>query len=122
VPFERVVGIYDADGTLRGELAYLLGRARGTAHCALCDITHGRLRRRPDFDVAVTALDVPFELRHRDEVDDVGRAAAGGRYPCVVGIADGRGTVLLDADELERCEGDPATMVELLVAALQRPT
>jgi hypothetical protein len=41
----RLIGVYNAEGSLRGELAYLLGKLTGRAHCALCDITHGALRR-----------------------------------------------------------------------------
>ena len=35
-----LVAVYHADGGVRGELSYVLGRLLGTAHCALCDITH----------------------------------------------------------------------------------
>jgi hypothetical protein len=118
VGLERLVGVYDADGTIRGELAYLIGRARGTAHCALCDITHGRLRRRSDFDDACRGLAVPLELRHRDEVDETVRAAAGGRYPCVVGIGAAGAWVVMDRDDLDACAGDPAALVERLNAAV----
>ena len=115
---ERLVGIYDADGTIRGELAYLIGRTRGTAHCALCDITHGRLRRRADFDDACRELAVPLELCHRDEIDETVRAAAGGSYPCIVGIGAAGAWVVMDRDDLEACAGDPATLVEQLNAAV----
>jgi hypothetical protein len=45
-----LVGVYHADGSWHGELAYLLGRLSSRVHCALCDITHGLLRRRRAFD------------------------------------------------------------------------
>lgn len=116
--FERLVGIYDADGTIRGELAYLIGRARGTAHCALCDITHGRLRRRADFDAACRGLVVPLELRHRDEITETVRAAAGGSYPCIVGIGAAGACVVMDRDDLDACAGDPDTLIQQLNAAV----
>jgi uncharacterized cupin superfamily protein len=118
VSIERLVGIYDADGTVRGELAYLLGRARGTAHCALCDITHGRLRRRADFDEASEQLTVTLELRHRDEIDETVRLAADGRFPCVVAVGTEGAWVVMDRDDLDACEGDPAALVERLNAAV----
>jgi hypothetical protein len=37
----RLVGVYNANGTVGGELAYFLGARLGRAHCSLCDITHG---------------------------------------------------------------------------------
>lgn len=36
----ELIGVYNADGGLFGELRYLVGNARGTAHCALCNIAH----------------------------------------------------------------------------------
>jgi hypothetical protein len=118
VRFERLVGVYDADGTVRGELAYLIGRTRGTAHCALCDITHGRIRRRADFDDACAGLLLPLELCHRDEVDETVGAAADGRYPCVVGVGASGARVIMDRDDLEACAGDPAELVDRLNAAV----
>ena len=56
-----------ADGTLLGELAYVVGHLLGRRSCALCDITHGRVARRPQFDEAAVTLGVPFDLLHHDE-------------------------------------------------------
>ena len=42
----ELVGVYHADGSLLGELRYIWGKLRGTAHCTLCDITHGRLSEK----------------------------------------------------------------------------
>ncbi len=63
-----LVGVYHADGGLRGELTYVLGRLLGSTHCALCDITHGLIRRKHAWDAMVTRLGVPFELVHRNHV------------------------------------------------------
>lgn len=114
--FERLVGVYDAEGTIRGELAYLIGRARGTAHCALCDITHGRLRRRADFEDARARLAIPLELQHRDEIDQTIKAVADGRYPCIVGVSQAGASMVLDRDDLEACAGDPDQLVDRLNA------
>ena len=44
----RFVGVYNAEGTLRGEVAYWIGARLGLGHCALCDITHGVFTVRAD--------------------------------------------------------------------------
>ena len=38
----RLVGVYNANGGIVGELSYVLGKVKGSAHCALCDISHGK--------------------------------------------------------------------------------
>jgi hypothetical protein len=45
----RLVGVYNANSTITGELAYFIGAGLGSAHCALCDITHGLVRERPEW-------------------------------------------------------------------------
>lgn len=52
----QVIGVYDAEGTLWGELHYLWRRTFSGEHCALCDITHGSFRRRPDWDRCASAF------------------------------------------------------------------
>jgi len=65
----RLVGVYRAEGSLRGEIAYVVGKLLGTAHCALCDITHSPVRRKAAWDRMAAGLGVPFELVHLDERD-----------------------------------------------------
>lgn len=68
----RVVGVYNARGTVLGELSYLLRRTFAGEHCALCDITHSSVRRRPDWDRCSRSFSlefgIPVDLFHLDEV------------------------------------------------------
>jgi hypothetical protein len=36
----RLTGVYNANGGIMGELAYVLGHLVGARECNLCDITH----------------------------------------------------------------------------------
>jgi hypothetical protein len=80
----RLVGVYDADGTLRGEVTYWVGARLGRRHCSLCDITHGSIRRRPEWTACTDGLAVPFDTYHRNDQPEAVRAAAGGAAPVVV--------------------------------------
>ena len=104
-PIRRLVGIYDADGGLTGELRYLVARFRGRGHCSLCDITHGSLREKSAFRQCRARLGVPMELLHRNQRNDV---ADGFEFnlPCVLAETDGELLCLLDATALESCQGD----------------
>jgi hypothetical protein len=114
---ERLIGVYDADGTLLGELAYVAGHLLGRRSCALCDITHGRVRRRPEFDAAAATLGVPLELLHRDERSPALVLLTDGALPCVVADGGGEQIVLVDRNTLASCGKDPAALVDAIRAA-----
>jgi sarcosine oxidase gamma subunit len=115
----RVIGVYDADGTVFGELSYLVRARLGRAHCALCDITHGRVRVRADWERCRDSLSVPFVTFHRNDQPEAVRAAADGRLPVVVAeCEDGTSVVLLGPDELAACAGSPERLVEAVQAAI----
>lgn len=96
-----LTGIYHADGSLLGELRYVTGKLLGTAHCALCDITHGRVRKKRAFSRLQQRLEVPMDLVHLDERDDELAVFTDGRTPSVVGRTDHGLVMLLDAEQLE---------------------
>jgi hypothetical protein len=115
----RLVGVYDADGTILGELSYLVRARLGRAHCALCDVTHGRVRERADWRAARAGLPVPFVAYHRDDQPAAVRAAGGSRPPAVVAeLAGGEVVAVLDAEAIERCAGEPEQLVSAVVAAV----
>lgn len=113
------LGIYDADGGVRGELAYLVGHLLGTMECALCDITHS-WRRKPEWDQMVERLGVPFVLRHRNEVTDAAASVVVERagLPVVLGRdANGTWHPVLERADLERAAGRVDAVERLLLAA-----
>lgn len=73
----ELIGVYHADGGVVGEAKYVIGKLLGTAHCALCDITHSPVRRKPAWDAMVARLGVPFRLVHLNEMSAQVAAAVG---------------------------------------------
>lgn len=120
-PLRRLVGVYDADGTLRGELTYWVGARLGRAHCSLCDITHGLARERRDWQACRAGLPIPFDTHHRDDQPPAVRAASAGRLPVVVAETDD-GTVvpLVGPDELDACGGSVERLMAAIEAAMTR--
>lgn len=110
-----LVGVYDAEGGLLGEAAYVWGKLRGTRHCALCDITHGRVRRKPAWDRMVAGLGVPVELRHLDELapDEAAAVAACGA-PVVLARTSGGLRPLVGAAELDGLDGSVERLGDLV--------
>ncbi|CAN5599415.1 hypothetical protein BH10ACT3_BH10ACT3_18400 [soil metagenome] len=113
----RLIGVYDADSTLRGELSYWVGARLGRTHCSLCEITHGMVRERADWRSCRDGLSVPFDTYHRNDQPDDVPAATGDAAPVVAAQTDDRIVVLLDASRLEECDGSPERLVDALTAA-----
>ena len=116
----RLVGVYDADGTWRGELGYWLGARLGRRHCALCEITHGSVRERPEWTACASSMPVEFVTFHRDDQPEAIRGAAGGRTPVVVADTDDGSVVLLGPDDLDACRGSIDQLVTAIEAAVSR--
>ncbi|MEQ6901349.1 hypothetical protein [Nocardioides sp. YIM 152588] len=115
----RLIGVYNADGGLLGEVAYVWARARGTRHCALCDITHGRVRRRPEWDRMVADLRIPVDLLHLNEIPpDVRQAVVACGAPVVLAQTAAGLVPLVDSAELDALDGSVARLGDLLRARL----
>ena len=98
----ELIGVYHADGGVIGELRYVLGKARGSAHCALCDITHGTVRRKPEWDRACRDFPIPIRLVHLNERDsDEVDACVLGTPTVLVRSSDGSLRVALGPSDLE---------------------
>ena len=119
---ERLIGIYDADGTLWGEVSYVVGHLLGRTHCALCDVTHGSLRPKAAWQRCQAELGVPFVAIHRNDRDPALRELTDGALPCVVVVGVDGPEILVGADELERCDGEPEVLVTVIIAVLAART
>ena len=109
---ERLTGVYHAEGSLVGELRYLIGRTVGSTHCGLCDITHGTVREKRAWRACRGALGVPFETVHLDERSAAVRAVTDGATPAVVAHVGDDVIPLLGPDGLDACAGEPAALLD----------
>ena len=118
----ELIGVYHADGGIIGELRYVIGRARGTTHCALCDITHGSVRRKREWDHACRAFDIPIRLVHLNERSTHETAGCTFGTPTILARwSDGTVTALLGPDDLE-LDGSVSDFFERLNHALVKST
>lgn len=105
-----------------GETVFFLGHILGQMQCSLCDITHGPLRRKRDWDQMLARLGVPFELVHRNEQGPLVAAVTGGQLPAVVAVQGGRAEILMGPEVLAALNGRVEAFEHALAAALrQRP-
>lgn len=117
----ELIGVYHANGSLVGELTYVVKRALGRGHCALCDITHGPLTEKAAWKSCRSRLEVPITTVHLDERGPDVAAVSEGRTPCVVGrTGSGEVVMVATAADLDACAGQPDSLVDLLEQRLAR--
>jgi hypothetical protein len=116
---DRLVFVYDADGSVVGEIRYWVGTLFGAEHCSLCDLTHTRWGRRAEFRSCASRLGVPIVTHHRDDAPPEVLAVA--TPPAVVGITVDGPVVVLDRAALAGLGGDLVAFERALRTALERP-
>ncbi len=115
-------GVYHANGGLVGELAYVFGKIRGTAHCALCDITHGPFSKKPEWRELELELGIPVRLVHLNERSPELLAATGDRTPTLMLETEDGFTEVISPEELEEVGGSVAEFRARLEAVLSSTT
>ena len=107
------VGIYNANGSLLGEVSYVLAKYTGRGHCELCDITHGTFRRKRSWDTACEQAGINVELLHRDEATE-DQLHVAGNLPAVIRKDGNTWRLIAGPAELAACDGDPERLMSVL--------
>lgn len=109
----EIIGVYDADSTLIGEVSYWVRARFGKAHCSLCDLTHGLLTVKKEWVECTRSLGVPVSTYHRNDAPaDVLSATTD--FPVVLVRTSGGLGVAAGPDELARFAGDTGAFGEWL--------
>jgi len=118
---DRLTFIYDASGTLFGEIAYLYRSQVKGELCTLCDITHTWHGKRSEFTSYEARLRTPIEYLHRNDLESgpgTAYASLGDALPTVVAHVGDRWVVALGPDQLSACNGDVRAFEQALRIAL----
>ncbi len=116
----QVIGLYNADSSIIGELKYAFNKLAGSGGCALCDITHGiNPFGRSEWRAACQSSLRTVQWLHRDEAEAPLDQLT---LPCVIELTDqGDIRVLLDRRRLMACNGSIERFIEALSQALNSP-
>lgn len=101
----ELIGVYDADSTLLGEISYWVGARFGITHCSLCELTHGLFTKKSEWNQCSESLSIPFQLFHRNDAPHDVIAALAGEFPAVLQRTTEGVKVILTKDALERFDG-----------------
>jgi len=114
----ELIGVYDADSTLLGEISYWVGARLGTANCSLCELTHGLFTKKSEWRKCADSLAVPFRLFHRDDAPGDVLIALAGKFPAVLQRTTNGVSVILTKEELERFDGRTSDFAEWITEYL----
>jgi hypothetical protein len=115
---DQLIGIYDADATIIGEVSYWIGARLGLRHCSLCDVTHGLVAEKASWRSCKESLPLPFVTYHRNDMPDDVRAVVGSALPAVVIRRGGTVSHLLSASEIDTAQGSAERLAEMISAKL----
>ena len=120
--YPRLVGVFHADGGLNGELRYMIGKVRGTAHCELCDITHGlNPLGKKQWRELSAELPLPIELVHLNEMDTrTAVLVSEATSPAIAYLGESANSdhVLLNREQIGECGKDPQKLYDAIIEAL----
>ena len=108
----ELIGVYDADASLLGEVSYWVGARLGITHCSLCELTHGLFAKKSEWKQCADSLGVPFRLFHRDDAPNDVITALGGKFPAVLLRTTEGVKTILTKDELENFDGRTSDFAE----------
>jgi hypothetical protein len=110
----KVYCIYNAEGSIWGELKYLWKKYTYNFKCSLCDITHNTFLEKFEWKEKVKGLKFKLETIHLDEQPSTLKKITKGETPCVVLENENRYTILLKNIELNKIEGDVDSFFKIL--------
>ncbi|WP_420588605.1 hypothetical protein [Bacterioplanoides sp.] len=116
--YREFVGVYNAEGSLLGEIRYVVGKLTGTRSCALCDISHVLAAEKESFTAFKENFPAPFFNRHLDELEAGQLELAKDRAPCILGLDDDGWQVVLTRQHLEQCDKSVKKFRELMYSLL----
>ena len=113
----KLIGIYDADGGIFGEIKYFAGKIFSNNHCSLCDITHGK--SKSEWKKCEKQLPIAIDFIHLNERNEEIAKYTNGATPCIIGKTATGYVTIIAKKELDECNGDATKFDALIKQKLQ---
>lgn len=122
-PKATLIGVYNADGGLLGEVSYVLGHLIGVRSCSLCDISHSPIKMKSAFKELRRRLleehGIALKMIHRNERNEREALASAGREPCMLLEHEDQSiSMFLDSVELKALAGKVDSFEKLVYSRL----
>lgn len=102
----RIYCIYDAKGSIIGEISYLWKKLIFNFECSLCNISHNTFTEKQIWKKEMSKAKYKLEMLHLDEQSEDLQAFTEGFTPCVVGKDASGYKIILNDSQLKKINGD----------------
>lgn len=118
-----LIGVYNADGGIVGELTYFFGHLIGVRSCTLCDISHSPIMKKSSFKALeqhlLTEHGIRVRMIHLNERNERELKASEGREPCMLlEYPDQSISMFLDSTDLKALSGSVSSLKKLISSRL----
>ena len=118
-----LIGVYNADGGIVGEISYVLGHLIGIRSCSLCDISHSPIKKKAAFKELEQQLlsehGIMVRMIHLNERNERETKASEGREPCMLlEYPDQSISMFLDSTDLKALSGSVKSLKKLITSRL----
>lgn len=118
-----LIGVYNADGGLAGEISYVFGHLIGIRSCSLCDISHSPIKKKASFKALeqdlLTEHGIIVRMIHLNERNEREQKASEGREPCMLlEYPDQSISMFLDSTDLKALSGSVSSLKKLISSRL----
>ena len=118
-----LIGVYNADGGIVGELTYVLGHLIGVRSCSLCDISHSPIKKKSSFKELEQHLleehGVLVKMIHLNERNEREQKASEGQELCMLlEYPDQSISMFLDSTDLKALSGSVSSLKRLITSRL----
>ena len=102
----KIYCIYNAEGSIFGEIRYLYNKYIKDIKCSMCDITHNTLSEKREWKKR--CLESPFKIEclHLDELPKDIENLVEGNTPCVVAKTSSTNEIIIEDKELIAMKGN----------------
>ena len=103
---QKIYCIYNAEGSLIGELEYIYNKYVNNIKCSMCEITHSTISPKRKWKEKCSTFGTKIECLHLDELPNDMKKLVKDKTPCVVGQINSVKTILMHDNELIKMSGN----------------
>ena len=102
----KIYCIYNAEGSIFGELKYFYNKYIRDINCSMCDITHNTLSEKKEWKKRCMVSSLKIECLHLDELPKDIENLVEGNTPCVVAKTSSTNEIIIEDKELIAMKGN----------------